>query len=81
MVYAVPGRFTLDGNLTERHHRRQGRMEDLDTLAGLTRMLGPGNTFCALAPGAMEPLQSALKYFREDFERYIVSNNAIMGVV
>jgi len=54
-----------------------GRMEDLNTLAGLTRMLGPGNTFCALAPGAMEPLQSALRYFREDFERYIVTNNAI----
>jgi len=49
----------------------KGRIEDLDTLAGLTRMLGPGNTFCALAPGAMEPLQSALKYFRGDFERYI----------
>ena len=31
----------------------------------------PGNTFCALAPGAMEPLQSALKYFRDDFERHI----------
>jgi NADH-quinone oxidoreductase subunit F len=51
----------------------KGRIEDLDTLSGLTRMLGPGNTFCALAPGAMEPLQSALKYFREDFERYIVA--------
>ena len=35
------------------------------------RLLGPGHTFCALAPGAMEPLQSALKYFREDFERHI----------
>ncbi len=55
-----------------------GRMEDLDTLAGLTRMLGPGNTFCALAPGAMEPLQSALKYFRADFERYIVGHNVVM---
>ena len=55
-----------------------GRMEDLDTLSGLTRLLGPGNTFCALAPGAMEPLQSALKYFREDFERYIVGTNAVM---
>ena len=59
----------------------KGRMEDLDTLAGLTRMLGPGNTFCALAPGAMEPLQSALKYFREDFERYITGNNAAMESV
>jgi NADH-quinone oxidoreductase subunit F len=55
-----------------------GRMEDLDTLSGLTRMLGPGNTFCALAPGAMEPLQSALKYFRKDFERYIVGNTVPM---
>ena len=54
----------------------KGRMEDLDILAGLTRMLGPGNTFCALAPGAMEPLQSALKYFRADFERYIIGSNA-----
>jgi NADH-quinone oxidoreductase subunit F len=55
----------------------KGRIEDLDTLAGLTRMLGPGNTFCALAPGAMEPLQSALKYFREDFERYITPMEAV----
>jgi len=30
-----------------------------------------GNTHCALAPGAMEPLQSALHYFREDFDRHI----------
>lgn len=54
----------------------KGRIEDLDTLAGLTRMLGPGNTFCALAPGAAEPLQSALKYFRADFERYIAMERA-----
>jgi len=53
-----------------------GRMEDLDTLAGLTRMLGPAHTFCALAPGAMEPLQSALKFFREDFERYITGSRS-----
>ena len=56
----------------------RGRMEDLDTLTGLTRMLGAGNTFCALAPGAMEPLQSALKYFRTDFERYIVDNKVAL---
>ena len=35
------------------------------------KWLGPGNTYCALAPGAVEPLQSALKYFREDFQRHI----------
>jgi NADH-quinone oxidoreductase subunit F len=48
-----------------------GREEDIELLEFHTKYLGPGNTFCALAPGAVEPLQSALKYFREDFERHI----------
>ena len=46
----------------------QGREGDIQTLEQLTRFLGPGKTFCAHAPGAMEPLQSALKYFRAEFE-------------
>ncbi|HLP16995.1 MAG TPA: NADH-quinone oxidoreductase subunit NuoF [Bacteroidota bacterium] len=50
----------------------EGHMDDLDLLAQHTVMLRPGNTFCALAPGAVEPLQSALKYFREEFVRHIV---------
>lgn len=49
----------------------RGELQDLDRLAKHSRLLAPGNTFCALAPGAVEPLQSALKYFREDFERHI----------
>ncbi len=49
----------------------RGQMSDLDRLEHICRMTAPGNTFCALAPGAAEPLQSALKYFREDFERHI----------
>jgi len=49
----------------------QGQAQDLDILAMHTGFLGPGKTFCALAPGAMEPLQSGLKYFRADFERHI----------
>jgi NADH-quinone oxidoreductase subunit F len=49
----------------------EGEAEDLDILAEQCRLLGPGHTFCALAPGAVEPLQSALKYFRADFERHI----------
>src|SRR5258708_455449 len=49
----------------------EGREEDMELLQMHTQFLGPGNTFCALAPGAMEPLQSALKYFREDFENHI----------
>ena len=35
------------------------------------RALAPGRTFCALAPGAMEPLASALKLFREDFVDHV----------
>jgi NADH-quinone oxidoreductase subunit F len=49
----------------------QGQPRDLERLALHTKMLGMGHTFCALAPGAMEPLQSALRYFREDFDRHI----------
>jgi NADH-quinone oxidoreductase subunit F len=49
----------------------RGKPGDLDKLSFQTKFLAPGNTFCALAPGAAEPLQSALKYFREDFERHI----------
>jgi NADH-quinone oxidoreductase subunit F len=49
----------------------RGEPGDLDLLELHTEFLGPGRTFCAHAPGAMEPLQSALKYFREDFERHI----------
>ena len=46
-----------------------GRAEDIATLQQLTRWLGPGRTFCAHAPGAMEPLQSALKFFKPVFEQ------------
>lgn len=49
----------------------RGRPEYLERLAAHTSLLGPGRTFCALAPGAMEPLQSGLRHFRDDFERHI----------
>ncbi len=55
----------------------RGRPEDLDRLEKLAWLMGPGHTFCALAPGAAEPLQSALKYFREDFERYLPVSPAL----
>jgi len=48
-----------------------GQEDDIDLLAQQCIRLGPGNTYCAFAPGAVEPLQSALIYFREDFERHI----------
>lgn len=46
----------------------KGRPEDLDVLLQLVDFLGPGKTFCAHAPGAVEPLGSAIKYFRSEFE-------------
>jgi NADH-quinone oxidoreductase subunit F len=49
----------------------EGREGDLEILQFHTSYLGPGNTFCALAPGAMEPLQSGLKYFYDDFQKHI----------
>ncbi|AIJ06883.1 MULTISPECIES: NADH-quinone oxidoreductase subunit NuoF [Edwardsiella] len=48
--------------------RGEGQPGDIETLEQLCRLLAPGHTFCAHAPGAVEPLQSAIKYFREEFE-------------
>lgn len=48
-----------------------GKLEDMAVLDSHVRLLAPGNTFCALAPGAVAPLEGALKYFRADFERHI----------
>jgi NADH-quinone oxidoreductase subunit F len=49
----------------------KGEPGDIERLALHCKLLAPGSTFCALAPGAVEPLQSAIKYFREDFETHI----------
>ncbi|MNJ65092.1 NADH-quinone oxidoreductase subunit F [compost metagenome] len=51
----------------------QGQQGDIETLLGLVGFLGPGKTFCAHAPGAVEPLGSAIKYFRPEFEAGIAS--------
>lgn len=53
--------------------RGEGQLGDIETLEQLCRDLGPGKTFCAHAPGAVEPLQSAIKYFRSEFEAGIAS--------
>lgn len=51
----------------------RGKPGDLDTLSHQVEFIGAiGNTHCALAPGAMEPLASALKYFRDDFEQHLI---------
>ncbi|AOS97306.1 NADH-quinone oxidoreductase subunit F [Microbulbifer aggregans] len=48
-----------------------GEIDDLELLRQHTSRMGPGNTFCALAPGAAEPIQSALKLFEQDFIDHI----------
>ena len=49
-----------------------GMPEDIALLQEQSQAIGaPGNTFCALAPGAIAPLQSALRYFQHDFTAHI----------
>ena len=55
----------------------QGNPEDMEILTRLVDFLGPGKTFCAHAPGAVEPLGSAIKYFREEFEAGIDRSAAV----
>lgn len=50
----------------------RGEEGDIELLEQHSELIGrPGNTFCLHATGAIEPLQSALKYFRDDFEEHI----------
>lgn len=48
-----------------------GEDEDLHQLQRHVGLLGPGRTFCAHAPGAMAPLESGLRHFRDEFERHV----------
>ncbi|MBM3497862.1 MAG: NADH-quinone oxidoreductase subunit NuoF [Armatimonadetes bacterium] len=50
-----------------------GRPGDLETLEHHVRWVRMGNTFCALAPGAMMPLESALRHFRSEFEDHVAA--------
>lgn len=50
----------------------RGEPGDLELLEQNAHFIGvPGYTFCVHATGAIEPLASALKYFRDDFEAHI----------
>lgn len=51
-----------------------GKEGDLEILKFHTEYCSPGRTFCAHAPGAMEPLQSGLVYFADDFMKHITGN-------
>ena len=49
----------------------KGNPGDIELLELHTKLLGPGKTFCAHAPGAMGPLESGLKYFRDELAALI----------
>lgn len=51
----------------------EGEAGDLDILDHHVRMIRMGHTFCALAPGAMAPLESGLRYFRSEFEDHVAN--------
>jgi len=57
--------------LLEELEQGEGSEESLELLEFHCRTIKPGLTFCPLAPGAMEPLASALKYFRQDMLRHV----------
>jgi len=49
----------------------QGQAGDIELLDKLAADCRPGLTFCALAPGAAMPLETALRHFRQEFEQGI----------
>jgi NADH-quinone oxidoreductase subunit F len=55
------------------HAIEEGRGEpgDIEVLGSHCRWMSAGKTYCALAPGAVEPLESALRLFRAEFEAHI----------
>ncbi len=48
----------------------EGRPGDIDLIIDQAKYIGPG-TYCAFAMGAVQPLESAIDKFREDFEEHI----------
>lgn len=47
--------------------QKNGSPKDIELLQDICESLSIGKTFCAHAPGAIEPLKSAIKYFYEEF--------------
>ena len=49
----------------------RGTLKDIDILKDHVGYLGPGRTFCALAPGATAPLGSGLRLFADEFTAHV----------
>ena len=67
-------------SLLEEIEAGRGEPGDLDVLARNADFIGtPGHTFCLHATGAMEPLTSGLRFFREDFEEHLATGTCRYG--
>ncbi len=60
-----------------RIERGEGRMEDLDLLAGMTPRIA-GRTLCPLGDAACGPMDSMLKKFRAEFEHHITHKECMV---
>jgi NADH-quinone oxidoreductase subunit F len=49
----------------------RGKLEDLDVLAEQVWFMASDKCFCDLAPGATQPLEAALRLFRDDFVAHL----------
>ena len=58
-----------------------GRPRDLATLQDVAANIGGRKTLCALGDFAVNPVVSALRYFRADFERYVAEPVQAPGLV
>jgi NADH-quinone oxidoreductase subunit F len=60
------GTFWLS-QILERILEGDGRPADIDILTDITKQIF-GRSFCALGDGATSPIDSSLKYFRDEYE-------------
>ena len=59
-------------NILDDIENGRGKLEDIATLERQCGFIGAiGNTHCAHAPGAIEPLSSAMKFFADEFTQHI----------
>lgn len=63
--------------MMERIKAGRGRLRDLELLLEIADGIGiiPGTTICGLADGAAWPIKTAIRKFRDEFERYLQQTN------
>ena len=66
--------------LLTRIEQGKGTDKDIEQLWQLCDFMWLGKTHCALAPGAVEPLKSALRYFADDFTQHIEQKTVPIAV-